>query len=39
MSKNIAITATQGIEQAELKSPQQHLEQQGWKVDITRPET
>lgn len=39
MSKNIAIIATHGFEESELKSPKQHLEQQGWKVDIISPES
>lgn len=39
MSKKIAILATHGFEESELKSPKQHLEQQGWKVDIVSPES
>ena len=38
MSKHIAILATHGFEESELKSPKEHLEQQGWKVDIVSPE-
>src|SRR5690606_21130236 len=38
MSKNIAIIATHGFEESELKSPKEHLEQHGWKVDIISPE-
>lgn len=38
MSKTIAILATNGFEESELKSPKEHLEQQGWKVDIVSPE-
>lgn len=37
MSKTIAILATHGFEESELKSPKEHLEQQGWKVDIISP--
>lgn len=39
MSKTIAILATHGFEESELKSPKEHLEQQGWKVDIISPES
>ncbi len=39
MSKNIAIIATHGFEESELKSPKEHLEKQGWNVDIVSPET
>ena len=38
MSKTIAILATNGFEESELKSPKEHLEEQGWKVDIISPE-
>ncbi len=38
MSKKIAILATNGFEESELKSPKEHLEQQGWMVDIVSPE-
>lgn len=34
MSKKIAILVTDGFEESELKSPKEHLEQQGWKADI-----
>lgn len=36
--KHIAILATHGFEESELKSPKEHLEQQGWMVDIVSPE-
>lgn len=39
MSKTIAILATNGFEESELKSPKEHLEQQGWKVHIVSPES
>ncbi len=39
MSKTIAILATHGFEESELKSPKEHLENQGWKVDIISPES
>lgn len=39
MSKTIAILATNGFEESELKSPKEHLEKQGWKVEIVSPET
>lgn len=39
MSKTIAILATNGFEESELKSPKEHLEKQGWKVDIVSPES
>lgn len=39
MSKTIAILASHGFEEIELKSPKEHLEQQGWKVDIVSPES
>jgi len=38
MRKRIAILATHGFEESELKSPKEHLEQQGWQVDIVSPE-
>lgn len=38
MSKNIAIIATHGFEESELKLPKEHLEKQGWNVDIVSPE-
>ena len=34
MKKRIAILATDGFEESELKSPKEHLEQQGWTADI-----
>ena len=34
MSKKIAILATDGFEESELKSPKEHLEQQGWTAEI-----
>ncbi|MFY0481371.1 type 1 glutamine amidotransferase domain-containing protein [Flavobacterium sp. PLA-1-15] len=34
MSKRIAILATNGFEESELKSPKEYLEQQGWTADI-----
>lgn len=39
MSKTIAILATHGFEESELKSPKEALEGQGWKVDIVSPES
>ena len=36
--KTIAILATHGFEESELKSPKEHLEKQGWTVDIISPE-
>ena len=39
MSKKIAILATNGFEESELKSPKQHLEQQGWTAHIVSPES
>jgi protease I len=39
MSKTIAILATNGFEESELKSPKEHLEKQGWKVEIISPES
>ncbi len=38
MSKTIAILATNGFEESELKSPKEHLEQEGWTVHIISPE-
>ncbi|MCQ9633906.1 type 1 glutamine amidotransferase [Chryseobacterium sp. WG14] len=37
MSKKIAILATNGFEESELKSPKEYLEQQGWTADIVSP--
>lgn len=34
MSKKIAILATHGFEESELRSPKEHLEQQGWTAEI-----
>ena len=34
MSKKVAILATNGFEESELKSPKEYLEQQGWQADI-----
>lgn len=34
MSKRIAILATNGFEESELKSPKEHIEAQGWIADI-----
>lgn len=39
MSKKIAMLATHGFEESELKSPKEHLEKQGWQVDIVSPES
>ena len=38
MSKRIAILATHGFEESELKSPKEYLEQQGWTAEIVSPE-
>lgn len=38
MSKRIAILATNGFEESELKSPKEHIEQQGWTAEIVSPE-
>ncbi|OJU76404.1 MAG: protease [Bacteroidetes bacterium 47-18] len=37
--KTIAILATHGFEESELKSPKEHLEQQGWEAHIVSPES
>lgn len=34
MSKKVAILATNGFEESELRSPKEYLEQQGWTADI-----
>jgi protease I len=34
MSKRVALLATNGFEESELKSPKEYLEQQGWTADI-----
>ncbi len=39
MEKRIAILATNGFEESELKSPKEHLEQQGWVAEIVSPES
>ena len=39
MEKKIAILATHGFEESELKSPKQYLEQQGWIAQIVSPES
>lgn len=38
MKKTVAILATHGFEESELRSPKEHLEQHGWQVDIIAPE-
>ncbi|AHF14474.1 type 1 glutamine amidotransferase domain-containing protein [Niabella soli] len=37
-SKKVAILATNGFEESELKSPKETLEQQGWETHIVSPE-
>jgi len=39
MSKRIAILATSGFEESELKSPKERLEKEGWTADIVSPES
>ena len=39
MSKRIAILATNGFEESELKSPKEHIEAQGWTAEIISPES
>ncbi len=39
MSKKIAILATHGFEESELRSPKEHLEQQGWTAHIVSPKS
>jgi len=39
MEKKIAILATHGFEESELKSPKEYLEQQGWTAEIISPES
>lgn len=34
MSKKVAILATNGFEESELKSPKEHIESQGWTAEI-----
>lgn len=38
MSKKVAILATHGFEESELKSPKEYIEQQGWTAEIISPE-
>jgi len=38
MSKKIAILATHGFEESELKSPKEYIEQNGWTAEIISPE-
>lgn len=37
MSKKIAVLATHGFEESELKSPKEYLEKQGWTAHIISP--
>jgi len=39
MSKNIAILATDGFEESELKSPKEYLEQQGFTTHVISPKS
>jgi protease I len=39
MNKKIAILATNGFEESELKSPKDYLEKQGWIAEIVSPES
>lgn len=39
MSKKVAILATHGFEESELKSPKEYIEQQGWTAEIVSPES
>lgn len=39
MSKKVAILATHGFEESELKSPKEAIEQQGWTAHIIAPES
>lgn len=39
MNKRVAILATNGFEESELKSPKEAIEQQGWTADIIAPES
>ncbi|MFL9844002.1 type 1 glutamine amidotransferase domain-containing protein [Flavobacterium rhizosphaerae] len=39
MDKRIAILATNGFEESELKSPKEHIEAQGWTAEIISPES
>ncbi|KOS05363.1 glutamine amidotransferase [Flavobacterium akiainvivens] len=38
MSKKVAILATHGFEESELKSPKEAIEQQGWTAEVIAPE-
>ena len=39
MSKKVAILATHGFEESELKSPKEYIEQLGWTAEIISPES
>lgn len=39
MSKKVAILATNGFEESELKEPKKYLEEQGWTAEIVSPES
>ncbi|TRW23886.1 type 1 glutamine amidotransferase [Flavobacterium zepuense] len=39
MSKRVAILATHGFEESELKSPKEYIEQQGWTAEIVSLES
>lgn len=39
MSRKVAILATHGFEESELKSPKEYIEQQGWAAEIVSPES
>lgn len=39
MSKKVAILATHGFEESELREPKNHVEAQGWTAEIVSPET
>lgn len=39
MTKKVAILATHGFEESELKSPKEYIEQQGWTAEIISPES
>ncbi|MDT0676880.1 type 1 glutamine amidotransferase domain-containing protein [Autumnicola musiva] len=39
MDKKIAILATNGFEESELKSPKEAMEKEGFKVDVVSPES
>ena len=38
MERKIAILATHGFEESELRSPMEYIEQQGWVAEIVSPE-